>query len=224
MALCVGCKACKRECPTGVDMARMKIELTARWREREGLAWRDRLIAGLPRLAPRLARFAPLLAIRERFAACSGSSASVSSASPPSAACRGSIGAARRQGQGTRAARASSSSRTRSPPGSSPRTASAARAVLEAMGYRVIDAAPSGERPLCCGRTYLAAGMVDDARAELRRTIAHLRPHLDAGLPVVGLEPSCLFTFKDELLGAPAGSRAPRARCAGGALRRAGCR
>jgi Fe-S oxidoreductase len=42
--------------------------------------------------------------------------------------------------------------------------------------------------------------MVDAARAELRRTIAHLEPQLRAGLPVVGLEPSCLFTFKDELL------------------------
>jgi Fe-S oxidoreductase len=74
------------------------------------------------------------------------------------------------------------------------------------MGYRVIDPTPPGERPLCCGRTYLAAGMVDEARAELRRTIAHLRPHLDAGVPVVGLEPSCLFTFKDELLALLPGS------------------
>jgi Fe-S oxidoreductase len=49
-------------------------------------------------------------------------------------------------------------------------------------------------RPLCCGRTYLAAGMVEHARAEARRTLAALR----ADTPVVGLEPSCLFTLKDE--------------------------
>jgi Fe-S oxidoreductase len=81
-----------------------------------------------------------------------------------------------------------------------PENAVAARAVLAAMGHRVVDPTPAGERPLCCGRTYLAAGMVDEARAELRRTIRHLRPHLEAGLPVLGLEPSCLLTFKDELL------------------------
>src|SRR5690606_7296436 len=57
---------------------------------------------------------------------------------------------------------------------------------------------PSDGRPLCCGRTYLAAGMVDEARAEARRTIDALAPFLEAGTPIVGLEPSCLFTFRDE--------------------------
>ena len=52
MALCVSCKACKRECPTGVDMAKMKIEVTAARAERHGMKWRDRLIAELPRYAP----------------------------------------------------------------------------------------------------------------------------------------------------------------------------
>jgi Fe-S oxidoreductase len=55
-----------------------------------------------------------------------------------------------------------------------------------------------GARPLCCGRTYLAAGMVDAAREEGRRTMFFLRPHLEAGTPIVGLEPSCMFTFRDE--------------------------
>ena len=53
-------------------------------------------------------------------------------------------------------------------------------------------------RPLCCGRTYLAAGMIDEARAEMVRTSNALRPHLQAGRPVVGLEPSCVLTFRDE--------------------------
>jgi len=65
--------------------------------------------------------------------------------------------------------------------------------VLRAAGYRAVLPAHSG-RPLCCGRTYLSAGMVEQARAEARRTMAAL-----AGpLPVVGLEPSCLLTLRDE--------------------------
>jgi Fe-S oxidoreductase len=72
--------------------------------------------------------------------------------------------------------------------------------VLEATGHAVI-VPRGGARPLCCGRTYLAAGMVDEARAEARRTMFFLRPHLEAGTPIVGLEPSCMFTFRDEYAG-----------------------
>ena len=79
-----------------------------------------------------------------------------------------------------------------------PDNAHAAERVLEAAGFRVVSATPPGERPLCCGRTFLSAGLVDEARAELRRTLAALAPWLERGVPVVGLEPSCLFTFRDE--------------------------
>jgi Fe-S oxidoreductase len=77
----------------------------------------------------------------------------------------------------------------------------AALAVLLAGGYRVhIAAAAGGSRPLCCGRTYLAVGRVDEAKAEARRTLAALRPFVARGVPVVGLEPSCLLTLRDEFL------------------------
>src|SRR6185312_13629730 len=52
MDLCVSCKGCKRDCPTGVDMARMKIEVKSARRKRKGLTLRDRLIGGLPDIAP----------------------------------------------------------------------------------------------------------------------------------------------------------------------------
>jgi Fe-S oxidoreductase len=77
--------------------------------------------------------------------------------------------------------------------------------VLAAAGYRAIIPKANG-RPLCCGRTWLAASMVDAARREAERTMAHL----PRDLPVIGLEPSCLMTLRDEfrsLLPGPASDR-----------------
>ncbi|MBI1986206.1 MAG: FAD-binding oxidoreductase, partial [Rhodospirillales bacterium] len=66
MKLCVGCKGCKRECPTGVDMAKMKIEFLHHYNKRHGLKRFDRAVAYLPRYAPWAARLAPLLNLRDR--------------------------------------------------------------------------------------------------------------------------------------------------------------
>ena len=73
--------------------------------------------------------------------------------------------------------------------------------MLLAGGYRVHFARPAGEkeRPLCCGRTFLAIGAVAQARDEAQRVLAALAPYLARNVPVVGLEPSCLLTFRDEL-------------------------
>jgi Fe-S oxidoreductase len=80
-----------------------------------------------------------------------------------------------------------------------PENARAAVRVLEAAGYRVTIARDAaGGRPLCCGRTFLNAGMVDEARFEMRRVLDTLRPYADRGVPIVGLEPSCLLTLRDE--------------------------
>jgi Fe-S oxidoreductase len=83
-----------------------------------------------------------------------------------------------------------------------PDNLSAAIQVLTAAGFKVHQpVAVDGEaRPLCCGRTYLSTGMVDKARAEANRTIEALKPYLQRKIPILGLEPSCLFTFKDEFL------------------------
>src|SRR5262249_557039 len=82
-----------------------------------------------------------------------------------------------------------------------PENLHAAVKVLRAGGYRVQVAAPSDSaaRPLCCGRTFLAVGRVDEARREAERTIAVLEPLVASGVPVVGLEPSCIFSFRDEI-------------------------
>jgi Fe-S oxidoreductase len=87
--------------------------------------------------------------------------------------------------------------------------ARAALAVLRAAGYLVhLPGATDGGRPLCCGRTFLSAGLVDEARAEARRMIDALKPFVERGVPVIGLEPSCLLGLRDEFLSMLPGSDA----------------
>jgi Fe-S oxidoreductase len=80
-----------------------------------------------------------------------------------------------------------------------PENAVAALRVLEAAGYRVhVARAVRRARPLCCGRTFLSVGMVNEARHEAERMINALAPYTRRAIPVVGLEPSCLLTLRDE--------------------------
>jgi Fe-S oxidoreductase len=76
-----------------------------------------------------------------------------------------------------------------------------ALSVLVAGGYRVYAPQPPdpNDRPLCCGRTFLSVGLVEEARREMQRTMDALAPYVTRGIPIVGLEPSCLLTFRDEL-------------------------
>jgi len=82
-----------------------------------------------------------------------------------------------------------------------PENIRAAMKVLRAGGYDVQIATPAdgARRPLCCGRTLLAVGRVDEARREAERTIAAIESLVASGLPIVGLEPSCIFSFRDEV-------------------------
>jgi Fe-S oxidoreductase len=92
-----------------------------------------------------------------------------------------------------------------------PENACAATDVLQAAGYQVDIAAPVDQgRPLCCGRTFLAAGLVAEAKAEARRMLQSLRPYVEEGVAIVGLEPSCLLTLRDEYLAMGLGEEAVR--------------
>src|SRR4029077_19876962 len=77
----------------------------------------------------------------------------------------------------------------------------AAVTVLRAAGYTVHIAKPAdgSRRPLCCGRTFLSVGRVDQAKREAERVIAAVAPFVARGVPVIGLEPSCIFSFRDEV-------------------------
>src|SRR5262249_55532213 len=79
-----------------------------------------------------------------------------------------------------------------------PENARAAERVLARAGYRVVSPDPARGHPLCCGRSFLSAGLVEEARGEASRMVNALAPHVQAGTPIVGLEPSCLLTLRDE--------------------------
>jgi Fe-S oxidoreductase len=208
MALCISCKGCRRECPAGVDMARMKLEWQHRRNGRAGVPIRDRTLAALPRLAPRLHRAGGLLNLAGR--------------SPLKRL--GGIAAARPLPRWD--PRPWSDSEVTRPNGSAsghevalfvdtftrwfePANARAAQRLLGSGDGHVIPvtAAP-GARPLCCGRTWLSAGMLDEARREAARLVAVLAPLARAGIPIVGLEPSCLYTLRDEIPGLIPGDEA----------------
>jgi len=194
MDLCVSCKGCKRDCPTGVDMARMKIEVKSARRMAKGLSWRDRLIGGTPSMAP-WARRMPWLFNAAWFV-------------------QSYLGFAKQRrlpqwrgdtflsttevddNDATVVIFADTFSNN-----FEPEILHAARRVLTAAGHRVAVAWPTlGAPALCCGRTYLATGQVERARGEALRTLNALRPFAQKGVPIIGLEPSCLFTLRDEFL------------------------
>jgi len=207
MELCVSCKGCRRECPTGVDMAKMKIEFLHHYKQRHGHTLRDRLIGHLPRYAgwasrlPRLANLrndAPWLArLAERMTGLAAQrklprfrSDRFTSTVPVLRA-----GAPVEPGEKCVVLFADTFDNS-----FEPENLAAARRVLQAAGYRVTVVVGGDGRPLCCGRTYLGTGMVGQARAEAQRTLEALLPHVRAGAAVVGLEPSCLLTLRDEFL------------------------
>ena len=200
MDLCVSCKGCKRECPTGVDMARMKIEVLHQRRKRHGLPLKERLIAYLPRYAPAAARLAPLLNLRDRLPGLPALTEKLFGFSAKRSLPRWRRNSFRgwesRAANGARRVILLADTFSRA---FEPDNARAACRVLEAAGYRVeVAEAPDGSPPLCCGRTFLSAGLVQEAKAEARRTLAALKPYVDEGIPIVGLEPSCLLTLRDE--------------------------
>lgn len=190
--LCVSCKGCKRECPTGVDMARMKIEFKAQYQKRHGLALRDRVIAYLPRYAPFVAAVAPFANLATRYF---GRFGGFTDRRPlPSWRTDRPIDAPP-TGDGRDVVLLVDTFNRYF----EPENARATVRVLQAAGYRVQLAQPvGGGRPLCCGRTFLSAGLVDEARVEARRVLSALEPWIARGVPVIGLEPSCLLTLRDE--------------------------
>ena len=235
MELCVSCKACRRECPTGVDMAKMKIEFLSAYKKRVGHTMRDLAVAYLPKYAPIISSIPglpALLNLRNHIA-------------PIAKLQEWLMGISAKRSLPIWKARTFwSNQQVIAPYQFTPAALSKADAngnkgvvlladtfnayfedenlraaleVLQAAGYRVhipqktkavIDNASTCSKEFCCGRTYLAAGMVDKAKASLDELVNHLAPYAEQNIPIIGLEPSCLFTLKDEALVMGFGERA----------------
>jgi Fe-S oxidoreductase len=208
--LCVSCKGCRRECPTGVDMARMKIEHRHRRRALRPDSLRDRLIATLPRWAPLAARAPALFNLprHARAAAWLGERLLGLSARRALPRWRADTFLSRRIDDDADADVVLLVDTFTN--AFEPENAVDALALLRAAGHRVAIARSPGRAPLCCGRTLLTAGRVDEARAVARDLVAALEPHAQRGATLVGLEPSCLFTLRDEWSAMGLGDRADR--------------
>ena len=237
MELCVSCKACRRECPTGVDMAKMKIEFLSAYKKRVGHSLRDLAVAYLPKYAATISnipllptllnlrnRIAPIAKLQEWFMGISAQrslpiwksqtfwkqkKAHSYQYSPTQLVSE--------DGKGVVLLADTFNAYFED------ENLQAAIKVLEAAGYRVhiphksqdksanrnnASTQNSCSKEFCCGRTYLAAGMVEQAKATLGELVDHLAPYAEMGISIIGLEPSCLFTLKDEALVMGLGERA----------------
>ncbi len=236
LKLCVSCKACRRECPTGVDMARMKIEVLAARARKSGFGLHARLVGWLPRYAPHAARVPWLMNLRDLLPGAAKLSEAIAGFSARRSLPRWRAdwfrddaswpGIAVRKTASLRSPMSRPS--TPSPQGAKDVAArirghdegrnvilfvdtfnryferenlDAALTVLRAAGYRVHIATPAdgSSRPLCCGRTFLSVGAIDAAKHEAERVLAALAPYVARGVPVIGLEPSCILGFRDEI-------------------------
>jgi Fe-S oxidoreductase len=219
MDLCVGCKGCKRECPTGVDMARMKIEFLAHYKARHGHTPRDRLIAHLPDYARAASRLPWLMNLRDRLPGAAWASEKLLGLSARrrlpewrrDTFWRAADAAMFADRDATIAAAAAGRAAvlfvdTFNGTFESENALAAAR-VLRAAGYTLHTVGKAGGHH-CCGRTYLAGGMIERAMEKTGALIDALFPLAEAGIAIVGLEPSCLLTLRDEALVMELGARA----------------
>jgi FAD/FMN-containing dehydrogenase/Fe-S oxidoreductase len=212
MELCVSCKGCRRECPTGVDMARMKVEFLAHYKARHGYTLRDRLIAYLPDYAARASRFPWLLNLRDRLpgAAWLSEKCTGLAAQRPLPKWRADTFFSADDAKLFSTAEAALAAHATNGKAAvlfvdtfngvfETETAHAAARVLRSAGYTVHTLRRDAGH-YCCGRTFLSVGMVREAKAKAAELVSALAPFARAGVAIVGLEPSCLLGLRDEAL------------------------
>lgn len=198
MALCIGCKACAAECPSSVDMGKIKVEFLAQYHRAHGTPLRARLfghIGALGRLGS--GPLAPLAnagmrnplarAVMERALGVGRQRPLPAFASQPFTTWFRKRGP--RPDTGKQVVLFNDCFNT----WHDPHISIAATEVFEAAGHEVIL---PGHR--CCGRPMISEGLVEDARKAARDVVTRLTAHADAGLPIVGLEPGCLLMLRDE--------------------------
>ena len=196
--LCLECKGCKAECPSNVDMAKLKYEFLARYHKANGTPLRARLFADIARINRWSTRLGPL--------------ANLGMANPVTRWVLHRFLGIHKSRRLPSLARQSFPAWFRKRPvrqkGSRgpvvlfhdtfmdynhPEVGRAAVELLEAAGYEVVLA-----DNVCCGRPMISKGMLERARDNARINVERLYPYAEAGVPIVGCEPSCLLTLRDE--------------------------
>jgi FAD/FMN-containing dehydrogenase/Fe-S oxidoreductase len=199
--LCLSCKACKTECPSSVDMAKIKTEFLAQYHDAHGTPVRSRVFGHIHTLSKLSSPFALFANIGMR-----------TGLAKPAMRALG-VHPERKLPPFARASfvtcwRKHVRSHLGSPPTRGkvvyfhdtfttynyPNIGMSAVRLLEAAGFHVIVE----ERRACCGRPMLSKGLVGDARKVARKNLAVLAPYALAGIPIVGTEPSCILTLRDE--------------------------
>ena len=198
--LCVACKGCKTECPSNVDMAKLKTEWLGHYYEKHGIPLRTRFFAHAPRLARALkGRRARLVNwtnrqgwARRRMEKVMGITAS--RPLPPFAEEPFTDWFKKQtwREDGPEVVLFADTFTNYN----HPEIGQAAARFLDRVGFRVIVNKPEA----CCGRPYLSKGLVKEAQALAHRTLDLLMDYAARGLPIIGLEPSCILTFRDEFL------------------------
>ena len=211
--LCLGCKACKAECPSNVDMAKIKYEVLAHYHKANGLPLPRRMFGEIGALAPLGSAFSPF----SNWAANNRLSKWIAEKL---------IGVDRRRDMPTfvrptyeqwfrkRRSRRTSDKKVVLFPDtfmnySEPAIGKAATALLEACGFEVLL-----PEKRCCGRPLISEGMLDRAVENARYNIDALQGYADEGIPIIGCEPSCTSAITDDyidLIGTPAAKRVAEA-------------
>lgn len=201
MDLCVECKACKAECPSSVDMAKIKMQFLAEYYRKNGTPLRARIFAGMPRMNRLMS--GPLAGIsnwklNNRFFKKSlEKMLGISSERTLPALAKESFTKWYRRHRNHKSALQAEKRvvlfNDTFNTYNDPHIAVAALEVLEAAGYQVIL---PGHR--CCGRPMISKGLLQQARKAAADTVAKLAPYARQGLPIIGLEPGCLLALRDE--------------------------
>ena len=237
--LCLECKACKSECPLGVDMAALKTEALAAYHERHGVPWRSRVFGSIRlvnRVGSALAPVSNLVAGLGPVRRAAQRWAGIAAARPlPRFAGEDLRRWHRRRRRGGSGVSAGSPAPAGSagPAGSASPAGSAGEVIFLADSFTTFTEPSAGRAAIellehagwrvrffdtgCCGRASLSKGLVDQARRRAAAMTGHLAEAAGRGVPIVAVEPSCLLTLRDEYPGLLPGD--PRAKAVADATR-----
>ena len=205
MKLCVSCKACKRECPTGVDMSKMKIEISNLRVKKFGLDFKSKLVAFLPYYASVASKFSFIFNLRDKLPGL----AKLSEIFLGFTAKRP-LPKWRQDYFRDNELPSNLNKNEKSIPVIlfvdtfnryyEPENVRSAIKVLKKAGYfPFIPTLENSRKILCCGRTYLTNGLINHAKNEVLNILETYKPYLKNGISIVGLEPSCILSFRDEI-------------------------